>query len=240
MKPVFDSYGESYDDVMKKSIGFMGQNHDYYTSAKAHHILDVLQRQFGNTKKLQVLDVGCGVGKTDGFLSPELGKLTGVDVSSVSIEKARHQNPQVDYELYDGKNLPFANATFDAAFLICVLHHVFPAERNALLQDVRRVLKPGGVLLVFEHNPFNPLTRLAVARCEFDRDARLLFRKSSARLLREINTPVFEQRYILFLPFRLKWFCCIEKILRHFAAGAQYYVAGRKLSSEMDAANETK
>ncbi|MCC7300997.1 MAG: methyltransferase domain-containing protein, partial [Verrucomicrobia bacterium] len=101
MKPVFDSYGESYDDVMKKSIGFMGQNHDYYTSAKAHRILDVLQRQFGDTKKLRVLDVGCGVGKTDGFLFPELGNLTGVDVSSVSIDKARRQNPQVHYESYD-------------------------------------------------------------------------------------------------------------------------------------------
>lgn len=240
MRPVFDAYGESYDDVMKKSIGFMGQNHDYYTQAKADCILDVLKRRFGDTKNLQVLDVGCGVGKTDGFLFESLDKLTGVDISSVSIEQARRHNPQVCYETYDGQHLPFEEASFDAAFLICVLHHVVPAERSALLREVRRILRPGGVLLIFEHNPFNPLTRLAVARCEFDRDANLLVRQTSARLLQESRTPVFEQRYILFLPFRLKGFSRVEKGLRHFAAGAQYYVAGHKLLAEKDAVNETK
>lgn len=234
MKPVFDAYDESYDDVINKSIGFMGQSHDYYTQAKATCILDILQRKLGDTKKLHVLDVGCGVGKTDGFLFSDLGELTGVDVSSASIERARRQNPQVRYESYDGSRLPFESGTFDAAFLICVLHHVVPDDRAALLREVRRTLKPGGVLLIFEHNPFNPLTQLVVARCEFDCDAQLLFRRNSARLLQDAQMPVFEQRYILFLPFRLKWFSCIEKRLRHIAAGAQYYVAGYKLLSETD------
>jgi ubiquinone/menaquinone biosynthesis C-methylase UbiE len=228
MKPVFDAYGDSYNDVMKKSIGFIGQNHDYYTSAKADCIRDVLQRQFGDTKNLHVLDVGCGIGKTDRFLFSKFGKLSGTDISSACIECARQENPQVQYEVYDGRTLPFENESVDAAFLICVLHHVIPAERDALLREVRRVLKPGGVLFVFEHNPFNPLTRLAVARCEFDRDANLLSRRLSSYLLEKAGTPVFEQRYILFSPFRLKWFSRIEKSLRHFAAGAQYYVAGRK------------
>ena len=39
-EPLFDEYGETYDDAMKKSIGFMGQNHDYYTVAKVD--LDLL------------------------------------------------------------------------------------------------------------------------------------------------------------------------------------------------------
>lgn len=231
MKPTFDEYGETYDEVMKKSIGFMGQNHDYYTQAKAACILDVLRRKFGNTKKLQVLDVGCGIGKTDGFLFPDFGKLSGVDVSAASIDRARRENPMVHYEVYDGHVLPFADETFDAAFLICVLHHVVPIDRAALLKEVSRILKPGGVLLTFEHNPFNPLTQLAVARCEFDRDANLLSRGLSARLSQAANMRVFEKRYILFLPFRLKCFGRVEKRLRHLPAGAQYYVAGLKSES---------
>jgi len=228
MKPVFDSYGESYDDVMKKSIGFMGQNHDYYTQAKADCIIDVLHRHLGDTKRLHVLDVGCGVGKTDGFLFKNLGKLSGTDISAASIDRARRDNPQVNYEVYDGRTLPFANASFDAAFLICVLHHVLPAEREALLLEVRRVLKPGGVLLVFEHNPFNPLTRLAVFRCEFDRDAQLLTRHLSARLLEAAETSVFEQSYILVSPFKIRGGEWIERKCRRIPLGAQYYVAGRK------------
>jgi SAM-dependent methyltransferase len=228
MKPTFDAYGESYDDVIKKSIGFMGQNHDYYTSAKADCILDVLQRRFGDTKKLQVLDVGCGVGKTDGFLAGNFAKLFGTDISSASIERARRENPQVQYEVYDGRTLPFANESFDAAFLICVLHHVVPAERDALLLEVRRVLKPGGVLFIFEHNPFNPLTRLAVARCEFDRDAQLLPCRLSAGLLKEAGFPVFEKRYILIFPFKVRGSRWVERWCQRIPVGAQYYMAGQK------------
>ena len=226
MRPVFDAYGESYDDVMKKSIGFMGQGHDYYTSAKADCILDVLQRHFGNTEKLQVLDVGCGIGKTDGFLFHKLEKLSGVDISSVSIERARRNNPQVHYKVYDGHTLPFAAASFDSAFLICVLHHVVPAERNALLQDVRRVLKPGGVLFIFEHNPFNPLTRLAVARCEFDRDAHLLSLRMAADNVRRSGFSLQDSRYILFLPFKLKILRGLAFLRRVIPFGAQYFVTG--------------
>jgi SAM-dependent methyltransferase len=228
MKPVFDSYDERYDDVVGKAIGFMGQPHDYYTQGKVACILDVLKRRFGDTKKLQVLDVGCGVGKTDGFLCPGIGKLSGVDISSASIERARRENPMVHYEVYDGNMLPFADEMFDAAFLICVLHHVLPAERATLLLDVRRILKPGGVVLIFEHNPFNPLTRLAVSRCEFDCDAQLLSRRLSVRLLEEIEVPVVERRYILVSPFNFKGSGRIEYQFRGIPLGAQYYVAGCK------------
>ena len=228
MEPLFDGFGETYDEAMKKSIGFMGQNHDYYTSAKVAHILAALQRQLGDPRKLQVLDVGCGVGKTDRFLFPSLGGLTGVDVSPASIERARRENPRVGYAAYDGRTLPFADASFDAAFLICVLHHVRPEDRVALLSEVRRVLKPGGLLLVFEHNPFNPLTRLAVARCAFDRDAQLLSRRLSARLLEQADLAVIEKRYILVSPFKFRGADWIERQCRQAPLGAQYYVIGRK------------
>jgi len=231
MEPLFDEYGETYDDAMKKSIGFMGQKHDYYTAAKAACILDVLRRRLGDPKKLQVLDVGCGVGKTDRFLFPDLGGLSGVDVSPASIERARRENPQVRYEPYDGKILPFADSSFDAAFLICVLHHVEPEARTSLLSETRRVLKPGGLLLVFEHNPFNPLTRLAVARCAFDRDAKLLARRLSVRLLEEAGASVFEKRYILVSPFDIKGLGWIERLFRQIPLGAQYYVAGKNPAS---------
>ena len=226
MKPLFDEYGESYDDVMKKSIGFMGQNHDYYTQAKADCILDVLRRRFGGTENLKVLDVGCGVGKTDQFLAPNLGRLSGTDVSPASLECARRENPEVQYEVFDGCTLPFENASFDAAFLICVLHHVLPAERAALLREVRRVLTPGGVLFVFEHNLFNPLTRLVVARCEFDRDANLLTRKLTEQLIGAAGVQVFERRYILLSPFKIKGMAWLEHQCRRIPLGAQYYVAG--------------
>ena len=228
MKPAFDEYGESYDGVVEKSISFMGQKHDYYMSVKADCIVDLLNRHPGDAQHLHVLDVGCGVGKTDGFLFPRVGTLTGIDVSPASVARARRENPKVHYEVYDGAALPFKDASFDAAFLICVLHHVPPAGRGGTLKEVFRILKPGGILLIFEHNPFNPLTRLAVSRCEFDRDAQLLPRRLSARLLEEAGASVFEQRYILVFPFKTRGSCWVENRCRRIPLGAQYYVAGQK------------
>ena len=92
--------------------------------------------------------------------------------------------------------------------------------------DIRRL--DGGLLLVFEHNPFNPLTRLAVARCAFDRDAQLLSRGLSARVLAAAGLSVFEKRYILVSPFAFKGAEWIERRFRQAPLGAQYYVGGRK------------
>ena len=226
MKPTFDEYGESYDEVMKKSIGFMGHKHDYYTQAKADRLLGNLRKLYGETRTLRVLDVGCGIGKTDGFLAPHLGQLCGVDISSASIERAHRENPQVQYEVYDGRSLPFENASFDAAFLICVLHHVAPEERVALLREVRCTVRPGGAVFIFEHNPFHPLTRMAVARCEFDRDARLLSRRTAAELVREAGFSLLDSQYLLFLPFKAPFLRGTDFLRRNIPLGAQYFVAG--------------
>lgn len=226
MKPAFDEYGQSYDDLIKKCIGFMGQKHDYYTQAKADCLLENLQKLYGETRTLRVLDVGCGVGKTDSFLSPGLEKISGVDVSSASIERARRENPHVEYSVYDGSSLPFDDASFDAAFLICVLHHVAPEERIALMREVRRTIRPGGTVFIFEHNPFHPLTRLVVARCEFDRDARLLSRRTTAELIRDSGFSLLDSQFILFLPFKIKILRGTDFLRRKVPLGAQYFVSG--------------
>jgi Methylase involved in ubiquinone/menaquinone biosynthesis len=228
MEPLFDKYSDSYDEAVKKSIGFMGKSHDYYTQAKVDHLLDVLRRQYGNAENLNVLDVGCGVGKTDSFLNGKVKALMGVDVSPCSVDQARSLNPWVQYAAYDGKSLPFGNNSFDAAFLICVMHHVPPSEHRSLLCEVSRVLKPGGALFIFEHNPYNLLTQVAVARCEFDRDAILLTRKKSYTLLKSVGLTVFESSYILFSPFDIKGRKWMEKKIKKFPLGAQYCVAAIK------------
>ncbi len=226
MTPTFDKYDKSYDELVKKSIGFMGRKHDYYTQVKADCLLENLQKLYGETRTLRVLDVGCGIGKTDSFLSPSLEKLAGVDISSASIERARRENPMVHYEVYDGSILPFDSGLFDAAFLICVLHHVAPDERVALMREVRRTLRPGGAVFVFEHNPFHPLTRLAVARCEFDREARLLSMRTAEDTLLKAGFSLLDSQYILYLPFKLGNLRGTDSIRRNLPFGAQYFVAG--------------
>ena len=92
-----------------------------------------------------------------------------------------------------------------------------------------RILKPGGIAAVFEHNPLNPLTRLAVSRCEFDRDAALLNHGSIKKLFRCAGFETLDDAYIVFFPFKSKIFRIAEKFIKWLPFGAQHYAVGRKL-----------
>src|SRR5262249_59211928 len=100
------------------------------------------------------------------------------------VERATERNPWAIYSAYDtGEPLPYDEGSFDVAFAICVFHHVPPLERPALTAEMARVTRPGGLVAIFEHNPWNPLTRKAVRDCPFDEDAVLLSRPNARRLL---------------------------------------------------------
>ncbi len=129
---------------------------------------------------LSVLDVGCGIGTTDKFLTPRFGTVHGIDVAAEAVERAAIENPDAHYQTYSGATLPIDSASLDVAFAACVVHHVPPAERTAFVREMSRVTRPGGLVVVFEHNPLNPLTRLAVSRCEFDEGVELVGRRERA------------------------------------------------------------
>lgn len=84
----------------------------------------------------QVLDLGCGLQPYRSLLSQAQG-YTGADVE---------QRPGVDVQLVPGQPLPFADASFDAILCTQVLEHV--ADLDPVLAEMRRVLRPGGVLVV--------------------------------------------------------------------------------------------
>jgi hypothetical protein len=89
-------------------------------------------------------------------------------------------------------------------------------------------VRPGGVGGLAEHNPFNPLTRLAVHRCEFDEDAVLLTRRTADRLLRDAGLTPLAARYILFFPWENELLDRVEARLRRLPLGAQYVAAARR------------
>jgi hypothetical protein len=82
--------------------------------------------------------------------------------------------------------------------------------------------------MLLEHNPFNPLTRLAVARCAFDDDAVLLSRRHAGRLLAEAGLSIAERRDLLFFPWSGTTSRRLERMLGPVPLGAQYLVAGAR------------
>src|SRR5919204_4370359 len=218
----FDEYEERYEELVTHSIGFAGRDHSFYVRAKAEHLLALIRRHLGDPAHQRVVDVGCGPGITHRFLE-EIGRLEGVDVSPSMVERARQTNPAVHYHVGDAVALPIESGAFDAAFAIGLLHHVPTDVRRACLDEFRRVLRPGGLAVIFEHNPLNPLTRVAVDRCEFDEDAVLLRRAQTESLMRAAGLRVVDSRYILVAPWTGRATRALERLLSRVPAGAQYY-----------------
>lgn len=104
-----------------------------------------------NTDK--VLDVACGQGGFTGVLKEHLNVYTqiiGIDISQDALNQAREQypDPSLKFELQDAAALKFPDSTFDLVGCAFSLHHL-PEPQRALL-EMRRVLKPGGIMLIVE------------------------------------------------------------------------------------------
>jgi SAM-dependent methyltransferase len=226
----FDRFRDTYEAQLDEVIRFSGQDRTFFTRAKTRGILDIVQRHLGAPRELSALDVGCGVGLTMSELVGEFRSVAGVDISAAMIERAKERTPEVDFRVYDGTQLPYGDASFDVAYTICVLHHVPLSSRSPFVAEMHRVLRPGGLVLIGEHNPWNPLTRLAVYRCAFDKDARLLHLNESEELLRSSGLDVVERRFILVAPFELPVVQRVERALSSVPLGAQYLVAGMRVT----------
>ena len=216
---------EAYPDYRSEvvqSIGFSGLEQDFFTKGKADVLLRLLPRLGHHISEAKVLDIGCGIGLIHHHLAASGLKITGVDISEKAIAQARDANPAASYLHYDQTRLPFPDETFDVAWTICVMHHVQPPERSHFLAEARRILRKGGHLLIFEHNPWNPLTRLAVSRCAFDHDAVLISAGRLRKLLSKAGFRGLGQQFIFFTPFSAPIVQRIESCLRAFPLGAQY------------------
>jgi SAM-dependent methyltransferase len=207
----FDRVGDRYDELVQRSISFSGLDRGFFLEAKAERLV-ALARRLGDPADLRVLDVGSGDGRLDGFLG-DLERLEGTDASQEMI-RLGHE-----------RRLPYEDASFDFVFSVCVVHHVAPPARPAFFAELARVVRPNGLVAVVEHNPLNPLTRLAVARCEFDEDAVLARPREVSRRLREAGLRDAETAHFLFFPWR--WHR-VERLLRRVPFGAQYYVTATK------------
>jgi SAM-dependent methyltransferase len=214
----FDRYAGDYDALCGESIRTSGESAEYFHRYK----LGCLQR-LGLAREAAVLDFGCGTGTLTAVLSDYYREVHGYDPSTASIERARERAPRARFH---SELAAVPDAHFRAAVLAGVMHHVAPAERPALLGDVRKKLEPGGLLVVFEHNPYNPLTRRAVDACPFDDDAILIPPAPLRRLVSAAGYRDVRQDYIVFFPRFLARLRRFEPCLRRVFLGAQTMTVG--------------
>lgn len=123
-----------------------------------------------------VLDVGCGTGVLAARLAgDDRYDVTGVDPFEGMLEHLRRREPRVRAVHADGQRLPFEKDTFDLTYCVAVMHHVAdPADVRDTLAEMVRVTKPGGYILVWDHNPRNPYWPFLMRRVPQDTGAERL------------------------------------------------------------------
>jgi ubiquinone/menaquinone biosynthesis C-methylase UbiE len=112
----------------------------------------MIQRAPGDHPR--ILDVGCGGGyDLEYWLSNgwPADSLAGVDLVESRIAAARKRCPDVDLQVISGVNLPFATGSFDVATAMTVFSSILDATvRRLLFAEMRRVVRPGGSILVYD------------------------------------------------------------------------------------------
>lgn len=104
----------------------------------------------------RVLDVGCGTGTLLERILDCGFRTTGADPSAGMLRVLAARRPEIPAAVAEG-SLPFCDATFDLVYCVAVLHHVGePAAVRHTLAEMVRVTRPGGHVLVWDHNPRNP------------------------------------------------------------------------------------
>ena len=132
-----------------------------YHFEKLHHLLQLVS--FDGYRGRRVLDVGCGAGVDLARFAKGGAIVTGVDIASSAIDLARanleQQGLRSDFQLANGEALPFPDASFDLVYAHGVVQYT--AEPQRLVDECRRVLKPGGEAIVQVYNRISWLNALA-------------------------------------------------------------------------------
>jgi ubiquinone/menaquinone biosynthesis C-methylase UbiE len=232
-KTEFDQFADEYELLHTENIRISGEQPKFFAQYK----VAAAARHLSNNSKLMslsILDFGSGVGNSIEFFLEYFpnAQITAIDVSEKSLEisRKRYKNSaNVNHILFNGTSLPFEDNSFDLVFSACVFHHIDPTEHIALFTEISRVLKNNkGTFIIFEHNPLNPLTRMAVDKCAFDKNAILVSCKETKTRLSEVGFTKVVSRYTIFFPKFLSSLRILEPWLAQIPLGAQYYVAAVK------------
>src|SRR5579883_579006 len=169
MSSEFDHHAREYDEALIKAMPCGLDENEYFARYKIEHVAAAVHDMSAG----RILDFGCGVGRSVRFLADAFpnSELHGFDPSTESIRIAIERFPAARFSA-DWQDVE--KARYDVVLAANVFHHIDAKEIPMWLKRCRDVLTPNGRFFLFEHNPFNPLTRYVFERCVFDKDATMI------------------------------------------------------------------
>tara|TARA_Y100000996_G_scaffold402518_1_gene374566 strand:- start:978 stop:1718 length:741 start_codon:yes stop_codon:yes gene_type:complete len=160
-----------------------------------------------NARNSEILDYGCGVGPViEKVIKYNPKKITGIDISDISISKAKEKfiNSGSKVELFvdNCESTTFSNDKFDIVYGLGILHHL---QFSKCINEISRILKPGGTLLFIEPlgtNPLINLYRLLTPKSRSKDEHPLLFRdfKKIKEKFKNFNVKYYGFLTLVFFP----------------------------------------
>jgi SAM-dependent methyltransferase len=226
IRPEFDQYAPSYAELLDDPLRNRFAKDPLHFHRRKWLLIEALLKRARVTLRTQRwLDVGCGRGELLEIAGSYFAQAVGCDPSAGMLSSHRSFKT---YEQPSLVELPFEDNSIDFVTAVCVYHHVHPSARALLTREIERVLTPGGLCCIIEHNPWNPVTRAIVKGCPVDADADILTARTTGKLLQEAGFQPLSTDYFLYLPekmFRRLGF--LEGMLRRLPFGGQYAVLAR-------------
>lgn len=223
----FDADSLDYDEVLNRGLAVSGEDAGYFARKRVEWLARGLRALAAPTPS--ILDYGCGHGTSAPLLAelPGARRVLGVEKSLrlLGVARARHSSERIRFAARAGYE---PDGSFDLAFCNGVFHHIPRRERSEEIRFLLAALRPGGLLALWENNPWNPGTRYIMSRIAFDRGSETLSFAAARGLVRSAGFEVVSVDHLFLFPRRLRGLRPIEPFLSALPLGAQYQILCRK------------
>ena len=220
----FDKHSNTYDEDLEKGLVLSGESASYFANGRVDSVKCYLDSK--NQRIESIIEFGCGSGNNIHFLRKYFPQacICGLDLSSESLavcNKRYATLPTTESRLKKSFCI-LRPPPVDLVFVNGVFHHIHPEDHGVNLDYIQSILKPSGLLVIFENNPFNPGARWVMSRIPFDRDTAMV---NPFHLLKQIRSRNFVGSFLNFFfifPKILAGLRRFEKRFINLPIGAQY------------------
>ena len=227
MNHEFDQFATSYRQEQTKYLSPTGENSYYFAQLKAKKLYEWSKKYLLRTPH-RILDFGCG----DGVMTCEVQKLFpatllyGVDPSFESVDLAKKKSSFIHFYT-SGKTVPyFESHMFDIVYCAGVFHHIPYEEHNDYINELYRILKPGGIIILFELNPLNPGTQYIFHGHPMEVHAKMLYPWYTKKIVSKFQYKA--TIFYSFFPHFLKFLRPYETWLSQLPLGGLYGTIAQK------------
>ena len=225
----FNRWSDTYESEIKKSAPLPIGDYSKFVVYTAEKICEIIEKILLSNERVKILDWGCGNGVLDKMLQDRGFQVAGIDVSPKMIDLAKRLNPGSEFQIFDGVSLPIDMESVDVCICVCTLQHIAKPNRKQVFREMFKSIKRGGILIIYEHNRWNPLTRATVWRCPFENIQYVSVRELKKIVLDQPYKTEFSIKYHLSIPRQGQVINSLDRLFENFPLGVQYTAIIKKL-----------